>query len=394
MRGAELQGHVEYLDDERLELVNVHVDQHARVRLVEFADVGELLQDARQHRLAGVAQARVHVEQVRVLLLRARDDRARLHAGAVRRQHHHDDHQHEDDVVALRRLQEAAREPRVLREERDALVVAELEAGGGDGVRGAGARHRPRVALHIKHLGGAEDEHLDDAALQQRDLVVLPQPAEHAQLLRHLDEAPHRALSHVEELRARRAVQRLLLHRTVERQLEGALQLRDLLLHRLREAVEGGRVDQRPDHVRLLRRGRRLQGVRRRRRRRRRRTAVRHAVVRRRLTRTALTTHTVLLDLGTPLLLLLVVWQTKHPITQSFTAANTHAPPACTTDMEMSLCGNFSVFHNCFYGSLHMTNLHTVVPVSLVVWPPESCTICYFCNKVILQLISCFCNIK
>ena len=78
----------------------------------------------------------------------------------------------------------------------------------------------PGHRFGVEHLGRAQDEHLDDGALEQRDLVLLVESAKVAQILRHLDEPTDRRVGHVEELNVRRRRDRLVLHRVVERHLE------------------------------------------------------------------------------------------------------------------------------------------------------------------------------
>lgn len=122
---------VKDLDDQWLQLVDLHVQQHRRVLFIHVAYVRQSLQKTWKHeRFVSIVHEDILLEDARIFLLGLCDDRDALRIRSIGRKHGHYDEQHEDDVVIARRPQQFTNKVLVILNESKALWWTLFEGGG------------------------------------------------------------------------------------------------------------------------------------------------------------------------------------------------------------------------------------------------------------------------
>ena len=212
--------------------------------LVQIADVRQLHEQLRVERVSGadrVARLQVLLQQQRVSLLFRRHQLLVDDVRPVGREERDDEQEDERRLVGVQVDGERLDELHVVVEQARAVLghaqLLRVHCGRVLLV----ARVEEVLLLRVERDHRAQDEQLNAAALQQRDLVRLRQRLERLHLLRHVDDAAHADLGNVHQVgHAGDAVRRvgLLLVRDLERRLVRHKQLLDLFRvlsgHRLR----------------------------------------------------------------------------------------------------------------------------------------------------------------
>lgn len=122
---------VKDLDDQWLQLVDLHVQQHRRVLFIHVAYVRQSLQKTWKHeRFVSIVHEDILLEDARIFLLGLCNDRNALRICSIGRKHGHYDEQHEDDVVVARRPQQFTNKVLVILNESKALWWTLFEGGG------------------------------------------------------------------------------------------------------------------------------------------------------------------------------------------------------------------------------------------------------------------------
>ena len=217
---------VEDLDEQGLDVVDAHRQQHPGVHLVDVAQVRQLHDDACEQRaLVGEAQLDVALEDGRVALLDLGHLLLLGQTAPVGREQRHQDEDLQHHQVAVDRRHQRLDEPRVRHEQLRRLRAPRLQQLGADFVRGSGIRgsgglgsggvgssgagagqtaegaEGPGFGVGVEVDGRPQHHDVDDGTLEQDDLVLLAQCFERVDVLRELDDSPHEPLGHVHELR-------------------------------------------------------------------------------------------------------------------------------------------------------------------------------------------------